>query len=305
MTDAEADPIVVRHRDIRSRLTGNGWVVLVAALVVFLLAINFANNLVYLLAYLLVSTLIVNAIFARYQLIGLEPKHWSTRPGFFGSHLPYKLLITNPSLSERIGLTLRSPRGRHQETMNLAPGSAVGIKIDFQPTARGSFQPPETRLHSSFPFGLVSASAACPSAPVELVYPAPGGSAPLPDHNESDQGTSSLDADTFSDLQNYRPGDRPAHIAWSALARSRQLVTRRMENDDVQQSQHIDWSQISGDDESRLSQLTQWILRLDAKDIPFSLTLPGATLSAGDGPDHFHRSLSTLALYGKESENGG
>src|SRR6185312_9560215 len=57
------------------------------------------------------------------------------------------------------------------------------------------------------------------------------------------------------------------------------------------------------DTEARLEQLTRWIVDAEAGGDLYGLELPGERIPAHRGPDHRHKCLLALALYGS-SESG-
>ena len=73
----------------------------------------------------------------------------------------------------------------------------------------------------------------------------------------------------------------------------------------------LDWSDTVGPTESRLSQLTRWVLEAEQAQVRFGLTLPGLRLPAGMGPAHREQALRALALFqlpdtqGQPSRTGG
>ena len=52
-----------------------------------------------------------------------------------------------------------------------------------------------------------------------------------------------------------------------------------------------------GDTETRLSQLSRWVVDADAKDLRYGLCLPGVDIPVDSGESHRHRCLQALALY--------
>ncbi|MFB1011726.1 MAG: DUF58 domain-containing protein, partial [Thiopseudomonas sp.] len=64
----------------------------------------------------------------------------------------------------------------------------------------------------------------------------------------------------------------------------------------------LDYSQLQGDTEQRLSVLCFHVLRLDNALQPYTLQLPGqAVLGPDSGPAHRDSCLSALALFGREA----
>jgi uncharacterized protein (DUF58 family) len=54
------------------------------------------------------------------------------------------------------------------------------------------------------------------------------------------------------------------------------------------------------DEEARLSQLARWVVDAEASGERYGLTIPGVHLAPDRGPEHRHRCLAALALFGRE-----
>jgi hypothetical protein len=53
--------------------------------------------------------------------------------------------------------------------------------------------------------------------------------------------------------------------------------------------------------EPRLEQLARWIVDAEARDERYALLMPSLRIHPALGPEHRHRCLSALALYGIET----
>ena len=63
--------------------------------------------------------------------------------------------------------------------------------------------------------------------------------------------------------------------------------------------QVLDWNDTPGSDpESKLSQLTLWLINAEASGSHYALSLPGIFVAADSGPLHRGRCLRSLALWG-------
>jgi len=54
------------------------------------------------------------------------------------------------------------------------------------------------------------------------------------------------------------------------------------------------------DEEARLSQLARWVVDAEAHGELYGLIIPGVTFAPDRGPEHRHRCLAALALFGRE-----
>ena len=139
-------------------------------------------------------------------------------------------------------------------------------------------------------------------APITVVvYPRPAGSLPLPADRGARSGSCSrgtAGADEWLGLRPFRDGDSPRQVAWKAYAREAPLLVKEYSSagsplrllslEDARQP----------DTEARLGQLALWIVDAEAGGDLYGLELPGERILAHRGPDHRHRCLLALALYG-------
>jgi uncharacterized protein (DUF58 family) len=111
--------------------------------------------------------------------------------------------------------------------------------------------------------------------------------------------------DEWLGLRPFRDGDSPRRVAWKAVARGGALMVKEygVASDDLR---HFDFDQLAGlDAEARLEQLSRWIVDAEARGDRYGLTLQGARIDPARGPQHRHRCLRALALYGiPEHEHG-
>ena len=61
----------------------------------------------------------------------------------------------------------------------------------------------------------------------------------------------------------------------------------------------FDFAQLTHlDTEARLSQLARWVVEAEAHGERYGVSLPGVLLPADRGPEHRHRCLAALAVFG-------
>lgn len=159
------------------------------------------------------------------------------------------------------------------------------------------------RLSSVYPVGLLRSWFFIDVAQRVLVYPQPAGKKPLPLPSAPEQGGVIQDQqglDDFAGFQRYREGDAQHHIAWKALARDGVLRTKQFSRPAGQELM-LQWQDVAelNDIETKLSQLCQWVLSAEAAGMRYGLSLPQQTIAAGNGDQHRHHCLKSLALYGQ------
>jgi uncharacterized protein (DUF58 family) len=104
-------------------------------------------------------------------------------------------------------------------------------------------------------------------------------------------------SDDFSDMRMYRQGDSVRHIMWRVYARTDQLVVKEYASY-VDPRLMLDFDQVRGDVEERLSRLTGMALTASRATREFGLRLPGGVIAPGIGDAHRDAVLRALALHG-------
>lgn len=273
-------------------------------------AINYDNALAYILAFLLGSLLFTAMLHTWRNLAGLGLAAVAVAPVFAGSPARFELLLTDLAGRPRHGLLLRrlSPRdwrfwkrgtvGRTAEC-SAREDDATRVVLEVPSQRRGWLPLGRVEIASRYPIGLLRAWGYLRDDTRCLVYPTPIGTLPLAGAaaGQGDDGSGSDGVDDFAMLRPYVAGDSPRHVHWKASARSEDLLVKQLRG-----GSGIHWlrwrdTQALGDVEARLSQLTHWVLALDARGETYGLALPGCVLEPASGPSMRERALRALALY--------
>jgi uncharacterized protein (DUF58 family) len=270
------------------------------ALVLTMLAagLNYANSLALLLTFLLAGFALVAMHECHRNLLGVSLLEAAAQPMFAGSAGRLRLTLENTSRLRRYRIEVAI---EDQVTVDLRTAGRVSIELPIPALTRGLQRIDRLRVSSSHPFGLFRVWTWV-HAPIEVVvYPRAAGSLPLPADRSASTGTSprgTAGADEWIGLRPFRDGDSPRQVAWKAYAREAPLLVKEYSSagsplrllslEDARQR----------DLESRLAQLARWIVDAEAGGNLYGLELPGERIAAHRGPDHRHRCLSALALYG-------
>lgn len=129
-----------------------------------------------------------------------------------------------------------------------------------------------------------------------LVYPAPIGEQPLPQQNTTGHGEQQITGigdDELSHLSAYQNGDPLSRVAWKQLSRG-EMMSKRFSGEGTTRI-ILDYAQTKGDHETRLSQLSKWIIEAEALGADYQLKLPNYESPLSHGSHHYHHCLQTLA----------
>jgi uncharacterized protein (DUF58 family) len=160
-------------------------------------------------------------------------------------------------------------------------------------------------LETRFPLGLFRAwSYVAPDARC-LVYPRPERSALPPASAESASGGLRSPVpgnDDYAGLRAYHLSDSPRHVAWKAVARSDDMLTKQFSGEAAAEL-WLDFASLPAGLglERRLSRLAGWVLAADRSGRNYGLRLPGVELGPGRGDRQRAACLQALALYGEPS----
>lgn len=280
--------------------TRHGWLFAVILVLMLIGAINYDLSLGFLLAFLLGAAGLQSMLHTFRNLAHLRITPGRTEPVFAGELAAFPLLISNETRLDRYALAVTADR-KAAEFLDVEAGGSATVTVRIPAPRRGWLQAGRLMLFTRYPVGLFRAwSYVHPGLPV-LVYPTPapaGIPLPPPQAGDGNGGIQGSGQDEFQALRAYRPGDSLRHIAWKALARKDELLTKQFAGQSNAEL-WLDWATVPGptDVESRLSQLTRWILDADTAGLSWGMRLPGITLPPAAGPVHRQACLQALALF--------
>ncbi|HAI13033.1 MAG TPA: DUF58 domain-containing protein [Phycisphaerales bacterium] len=286
---------------LRTRLTPSGWGFLGLIFCAFLMSVNYTNNLIFAMTFLLIAIALVGWYHTRMNLKGLIVASWRSSPVFAGQNAVYQLAVENDSAKSRHGLSASSA-GIQGNEKHLVQGEQTQMTLARPTTSRGRLQAADASIDSCFPLGIFRARLFTGELPQCLVYPTPQGEQPLPDHPVGKQAHLQSESGTYTDMRRYTPGDPLSHIHWKAMARFDELYTKEFDGAQGKPALWLCWDDVNASGvEEKLSQLCRWVLDAHGQNREYGLEVPGTQIQPADGDAHLHNCLAALALYG-ESE---
>ncbi|HEV3270964.1 MAG TPA: DUF58 domain-containing protein [Candidatus Methylacidiphilales bacterium] len=298
-----------------------------------LAAINYSNNLVYAILYLIAALSFISIFHTWRNLAALRVEHIRILPAFAGEAVRMEIYLRNPSrhtiyglffarLGDETGLTRRpiALRTLNNAGVRIEPGDSCCAEVVLEKkqvvfkwgrfttvTAsgsgerRGMYRFETLLVKSSYPFGLFGAAFRAPVNVEYYIYPQPKGNSDWPElHPSGEQGSpvSLKPGDDFSGVRAYLPGESLRHVDWKAYARGRPLSVKQFTGG-AGHELWLDAAEMSRLPlEARLSQLALWIVNAEKAEIPYALKLGRTTLPLGLGAAHSRRVLEALAVAG-------
>lgn len=266
-----------------------------------LAAINYDNNLVYIILFLLIGIMAVSAAYTYRNLARLEVRPGNIWPAYAGGNLRYTVQTFNRAPYPIYGITFRREgiaSDFRVECDHLEPGTGRAVEFIEPAHMRGRYRISGMEVASIFPLGLFRASMQVPMDWEYVVYPHPKGQRARPDTQldvrTQDDGLY-RGGENFYGLRNYQPGESQRHIDWKAVARGRPLMSKEFASGGTGRL-WFDWDQLPNlDIEERLSQLALWVVEADQLGSPYGLRLPQQECAPSTGPIHLQKCLTLLA----------
>ncbi len=289
----------LHHRRIFVLPSRAGMVYALLLLGIWLGAVNYNNNLAFLLCFLLIGLGISTKIHTFRNLLGVELEMDDAPAVFAGDQTSFPLRLINPGERERIGLEVIHAAGdRH--TVDIPPRGTTEIRITVPTRTRGSLDAGEILIRSRFPTGLVTAWSRVNPDAATLVYPRPEPVAPSPPATTGGRRSGVFlreGDDDFQGLRRYQPGDSLRKMAWRIVARGQEPQVKQFASVTTG-SVWLRWGDTAGlATEQRLARLCRWVLEAEAAGQQFGLGLPGRRIQPGRGPAHRNRCLAELARF--------
>jgi uncharacterized protein (DUF58 family) len=300
-TPPERGTVRLVHRRVYivpSRLGG-----LFAATLLMLLAgsINYVLSLGFVLTFMLAGIGLVGMVHTARNLVGMQVSAGRVAPVFAGESIAFRLYLDAGTGSERPAVHVQHRGSGVRALVDVPAGLAAEVVLAVSATRRGWQPMGRIMLETRFPLGLFRAWCYVEPDTRVLVYPRPERS-PLPALTPRARAgfahASLAGTEDFSGLREHQPADSPKHVAWKALARTGQMMTKQFSGEAAAEL-WLDWRLLpaSMGTEQRLSRLAGWVLEAERQGIQYGLRLPGVELSPARGDAQRAACLRALALH--------
>lgn len=292
---------VLNRKNILILPTSQGLLLLLAALVIFIAAVNYENSLAFGLAFFMVSLFVVSMLNSFQNLNGLRLRGLPTAPVFKGEEAAFQVLVCRKANRRHEALELYF-RGSAVSTVGLIAYGEEPVTV-FTPAAeRGLYAAPALLIRSRFPTGLFTAWSVVHLQMQCLVYPRPV-AIPMEQVFKADSASAEgnlvrAGTNDFYGFRSFTPGDSLRQVAWKNVARGQGMLVKQFV-DAVDARVVLDWDLFFGFPlEERLSRLCHCVLKLAESQAAYGLRLPGVEIAPDTGKPHRLRTLQALALYG-------
>src|ERR1700683_4359730 len=220
-------PLTLQARRIYILPTARGAAAAALLFLMLLAGMNYDNSLALMLCFVLCGVTLVSMHECHGMLSGLKLLRAEVDNTFAGQLGELQLYFENEQRRARSGLMLRSP-GCVPSYFHLLPGGTQMVRLAFQAGARGRQRIDRLELSSSAPLGLFRAWTWLHLPLEAIVYPAPGGTRPLPlrsgDPRLGERRSRVGGEEEWAGLRPLQESDSPRSVAWKVYARGGPLL---------------------------------------------------------------------------------
>ena len=201
-----------------------------------LTAAAYANNLVYLLTFLLTAILLIAMAEAHNNMRGVFVYRQETEPGAEDDTVKVRVWLRNineqPRFSVFVGFTGKKYKKDFSQ-ISLIPQKSIAVtELSLPVDQRGVYKLPDLRLFTIFPLGLFYCWRIHQTETQYFVYPKPMGQQKLPEKQTGygDQDNPfTMGGEDFRGHAAYQVGESQRHIDWKAYARGRPLLVKKFD----------------------------------------------------------------------------
>lgn len=266
------------------------------SLVLFFMAVGYANNLIYIFFFFLTSVAFTGMVVTNrnVQAVGfsriLSGELFAEEEG----KLRIELRNTTTATSYEIEVvTDRKIKDALRSTVT--PELESVVPVAWTPKQRGLQTVPSLRIQGAYPFDLLQAWKVIKEPGRVLVFPARKGVTEFPMGSGAESVAESLGL--FLNHKVYQSGDPVRRIDWKASARRNEVLIKKYEEPE-KPALNFSWEQTESlpDPELRLSQMAMWIDQAEAQNYVYSMRLGAVQTPSAKGREHWRRCLEILAL---------
>ena len=300
-TPPERGTVVLVHRRVYIVPARLGWIFGATLALLLIGSINYALSLGFALTFLLAGMGLAGMVHTARNLARLAVSAGRADPVFAGESAQFRLYLDGRAAFDRPAILVRHLGCGAQLVLDVPAGALAEVVLPVPAPQRGWLPLGRVMLETRFPLGLFRAWSYLEPDARCLVYPRPERS-PLPPYS-AEAAAGALRSptpgnDDFSGLRGYQLSDSPRHVAWKAVARSDDMLTKQFTGEAAAEL-WLDWQLLPAAMalETRLSRLAGWVLAAERSGIQYGLRLPGAELAPARGDAHRAACLQALALY--------
>ncbi|HEX2197651.1 MAG TPA: DUF58 domain-containing protein [Burkholderiales bacterium] len=297
----ERGTVVLVHRRVYIVPTRMGWLFGAAVGLLLLGSVNYALGLGFVLTFMLAGLGLAAMAHTARNLAHLGLSAGRAEPVFAGEPAQFRIHLESRAGQDRPAILTRHLGSGAQLVVDIPAHGMAEVVLEAPAQRRGWLPIGRLMLETRYPLGLFRAWSYAELDARCLVYPRPERS-PLPaaaaHEAAGGERATATGSEDFSGLRTYQLSDSPRHVAWKAVARADDMLTKQFSGEAAAQL-WLDWQRLPAalGTEQRLSRLAGWVLAAERSGARYGLRLPGAEIAPARGDSHAAACLQALALY--------
>ena len=299
-TPPERGTVTLVHRRVYIVPTQLGWLFALTLAILLVGSINYALSLGFALTFLLAGMGLAGMVHTARNLARMAVSVGRAEPVFAGEAAQFRLYLDARAAFDRPAILARHLRSRSQMVLDVPAAGLAEVVLAVPAPARGWLPLGRVMLETRFPLGIFRAWSYVEPDARCLVYPRPERSmlpAPAAESSRGALRSPTPGNDDYSGLRAYQLSDSPRHVAWKAVARSEDMLTKQFTGEAAAEL-WLDWARLPQFHvEQRLSRLAGWVLEAERSGAQYGLRLPGVEIAPGRGELQRAACLQALALY--------
>ena len=284
-----------------------GMFFLVVAALNFILGANYQNNLIHISAYLMLVLVLMSLIQAYTNMKGLTIEYQDAPDVFANQPISLTLSIRNRQRSSHA--VVFSWHG-NEHLVDLISQDTLNINLVGRKLPRGKYPLFRLKISSAFPFSLAQVWSYLEPNRSLYVYPAtlahqhPLGDYPSDSDEVSVSTMSKSGNDEFDGLKEQKHQADYRRISWKHFAKREELLVKEFITD-AQSAKVLDYEQLSGSLEQRLSMMAYTIEQAKQSGHLIAIKIPGMLPVTAQSKDEYQSLLRLLASFNLGKRQNG
>ena len=300
-TPPERGTVELVHRRVYIVPARLGWFFGGTLAVLLIGSINYALSLGFALTFLVAGLGLAAMVHTARNLARIAVSAGRAEPVFASESAQFRLYLDGRAAFDRPAILARHVASGSQLVVDIPPRTTAEVVLSVPAPKRGRLALGRVMLETRFPLGLFRAWSYIEPDARCVVYPRPERSPLPPFSGEAAAGslrTQTPGSDDFAGLRGYQRSDSPRHIAWKAVARSQEMLTKQFTGETAAEL-WLDARLLPHglSLEQSLSRLAGWVIAAERAGAHYGLRLPGFELPPARGEQHRAACLQALALY--------
>jgi hypothetical protein len=276
----------------------------VVALLNFVMGINYQNNLILFMAYLMFVIIIFALLLGYSNAKGLTVSFKYAIESY--APQPPQLVWQIKANDTCQSITLSYPNNfEHTCYIESVKTDAIQCQLSLPYLNRGRYLLKPIKIASNYPFGLVSVWSYIQPSHAVYVYPSIiktlNQKLSQMTANDDEGAEKHQGDDEFESLITHLPEMGLQRVSWKHYAKTQQLLVKQF-SDFKSADTQFDFNLMTGDIEQRLGQLCYLVCQAFESDINYSLKLHNKVIENGSGKFHQQRCLQALSSVGTDYE---